>query len=210
MNPSLEAAQLACVRGDRRLFGDVSLTVEEGALLYVAGPNGSGKTTLLRMLVGLVRPEDGQVRWCGEPIRTLGEEYFRQVAYVGHHNAIKEDLTGRENLAVSLALDGLAVDDQQLTGALDKIGLGRYAELPVRALSQGQRRRVALARLLLTDAKLWVLDEPFVALDVAAVETLQETIRGHLERGGLTVLTTHQEVPLVGVSVSRLQMGETR
>ncbi len=194
------------MRGDRRLFAGVGLSVSNGELLHVRGPNGSGKTTLLRMLCGLVRPEAGEVRWNGEPIKRLGEAFLSQLTYVGHHNAIKNELTGPENLRVHAALNGIKVDTGAILDALSRMGMKGYEEVPTKVLSQGQKRRTALARLLIAQSPVWVLDEPFNALDVGAVAILQEAVRNHLKNGGMVILTTHQDIPIDG-AVKTLHMG---
>ncbi|MBK1719347.1 cytochrome c biogenesis heme-transporting ATPase CcmA [Thiocystis violacea] len=203
----LEVVGLECRRGDRRLFSGLGLTLEAGTLLHVRGRNGSGKTTLLRTLCGLFAPDAGEVRWRGESIRDLGDEYRRDLLYFGHLNGIKGELTGIENLAIAATLDGDRVATADIWTALERIGLAGFEDLPTRMLSQGQKKRVALARLMLSRAKLWVLDEPFTALDVDAVSLLQGLIAGHVAGGGLTVLTTHQEVPLTSGQVARLDLG---
>jgi heme exporter protein A len=203
----LHVHKLSCMRGDRRLFADLDLALDAGELLYVHGHNGSGKTTLLRALCGLIRPEDGEIRWRGEDIRSLREDFARDLLYLGHKNGIKGDLTAVENLQVSSVLDGFPVSGQQAWAALGRIGLDGHEDLETKVLSQGQQRRVALARLLVNKAPLWILDEPFVALDKAAVELLQQVIREHVAGGGMVVLTTHQEVPLTDGTVKRLKLG---
>ena len=203
----LQVHKLSCMRGDRRLFADLDLALDAGELLYVHGHNGSGKTTLLRALCGLVRPEDGEIRWRGEDVRALREDFARDLLYLGHKNGIKGDLTALENLQVSSVLDGFPVSEQQALAALGRIGLDGHEDLETKVLSQGQQRRVALARLLVNRAPLWILDEPFVALDKAAVELLQQVIREHVTGGGMVVLTTHQEVPLTDGIVKRLKLG---
>ena len=203
----LEAADLECVRGDRRLYSGVGLSLRAGEHLHVVGPNGSGKTTLLRMLCGLVRPVRGEVRWRGHPIRELGEDYWACLTHLGHANAIKDDLTCRENLLVSTTLSGARAEKDSLTAALEQMGLARYASIPTRVLSQGQRRRLALVRLLLSDTPLWILDEPFNALDSAAVESVRSAIDAQLAGGGMVVLTSHQDVGLGGRAGQRLEMG---
>jgi len=202
----LEARELACVRGDRRLFADISFSLGAGELLHVAGPNGSGKTTLLRMVCGLVRPVRGEVRWGGRPIGRLGEEYLRRVTHVGHANAIKDDLTCRENLLVSTTLSGAPADPGRLRMALERMGLSGVEALPTKLLSQGQKRRLALARLPLADTPLWILDEPFTALDSGAVKAIRSMLEEHLDRGGMVVLTTHQDVPVDARVRKRLEM----
>src|SRR3954467_9093617 len=157
----LEAAELECERGARILFRGISFVVPGGELLRVAGANGSGKTSLLRILCGLARPSAGEVRWKGQPIGGLREDYARELVYIGHAPAVKDDLTPRENLEISCRLSGQSTRGEALAAALERLG---GPELPVRKLSQGQRRRAALARLLVSDASLWLLDEPFATL----------------------------------------------
>ena len=204
----LQASNVACVRGDRLLFKDVNFALDSGTLLRIAGANGSGKTSLLRILCGLALPVTGEVRWRGEPIRRAREDYHRELVYVGHAPAVKADLTARENVTVSCALGGARVDETSADVALERAGLLRYADLPSRHLSQGQRRRVAIARLAAgTAAKLWVLDEPFTALDTVAVALVIEMIAGHLANGGIAVVTSHQEAVLANVTTFTLHLG---
>lgn len=204
---SLSIKNLECVRGDRRLFRELDFELAAGQLLYLKGHNGSGKTTLMRALCGLLLPTEGEISWQGKNIRELDDEYRRSVLYIGHKNGIKDDLTGIENLQFSCKLDGVDISEQQAWDALEKIGLRGHEDLPARVLSQGQRRRVCLARLLVNKAPLWILDEPFTALDVAAVALLQSLIREHLEAGGTVVLTTHQSVDLLEEHSQTLQLG---
>ncbi|MCC7548999.1 MAG: cytochrome c biogenesis heme-transporting ATPase CcmA [Burkholderiales bacterium] len=203
----LEAVGLACMRGQRRLFGDLNFRVPPGEALWVSGPNGSGKTSLLRMLCTLLAPEAGEVRWRGRPVRSLGEAYRAELVYLGHAPAVKDDLSGLENLRFALAQEGRRVSEAALVDALRSFGLAGREDLPARVLSQGQRRRVSLARLLFCgDRPLWILDEPLTALDAQAVELVRALISGHLGRDGLVVLTSHQEVDLSGVKVQQLRM----
>ncbi|VAX06989.1 ABC transporter involved in cytochrome c biogenesis, ATPase component CcmA [hydrothermal vent metagenome] len=206
----LEIANLACSRGDRQLFTGLNFALEPGSLLYVEGRNGTGKTTLLRTICGLFLQDEGEVLWNGETASSLAEDYIREVVYLGHHNGIKSDLTGLENLRVSTVLDGDDVSEEQIWAALKKMGLAGFEDLPTQMLSQGQKRRVALARLLLNSSKLWILDEPFTALDVAAVDLLQTVIAEHIENGGMVILTTHQEVALTSGQVQRLELGNRK
>ena len=194
----LEADNLECVRGDRTLFSGLSFRLERGHYLFVRGSNGSGKTSLLRMLCGLVAPAHGKVSWGGKPIAELGDAYRREISYCGHLSAIKEELSATENVEVAAALAGRPVSRSAARAMLAKAGLRRREDLPVRVLSQGQKRRVALARVLLAQSPLWILDEPVTALDVDAVKWLAGEIDRHVERGGLAVLTSHQELPLAG------------
>lgn len=205
----LSIDQLNCVRGDRTLFSDLSFTLSPGQLLHVKGPNGSGKTTLLRTICGLFLPQQGNVLWNNENIRLLEEDYRREFLYLGHQNGIKDDLDGLENLTLSCRLDSSDVNNDQIRQALGKMGLAGFEDLPTKMLSQGQKRRVALARLLLNSAPLWILDEPFVALDADAVELLQSVIADKLQNGGLVMLTTHMEVAFARGEMRQLQLGST-
>jgi len=192
----LEVRGLECARGDHRLFTGLNFQLQGGELLRLRGSNGSGKTSLLRTLCGLLEPVEGEVLWKGENIRAQRDEFNAELLYLGHNNGVKSELTGFENLRINNALCGRSLVDDLLYGALAEIGLGGREDLPVQVLSQGQKRRVALARLLLSDAALWILDEPFTALDVNAVAQLARLIEGHLQKGGMAVYTTHQEVEM--------------
>jgi heme exporter protein A len=194
----LTATGLACVRGERRLFSGLDLAVAPGEWLHLQGENGAGKTSLLRILVGLTPAAEGEIRWKGQNIRLLAEEYRREMIYLGHLAAVKEDLTALENLRLAAALDGAELGEREVLAALARMGLKGREELPVRVLSQGQKRRVLLARLLVRKAPLWVLDEPFTALDVKAVGLLSGVIGEHLAAGGMAVLTSHQAMPIAG------------
>ena len=191
----LEAVDLACERGGRRLFRQLSFSLPPGESVRVAGANGSGKTSLLRILCGLLAPTEGQVRWNGAPIRGLREDYARNLVYLGHAPAVKDELTGAENLRAACVLAGLAPSADQIRDALGRFGVP--GDKPVRQLSQGQRRRAALARLVLSwQAPIWLLDEPFTALDAAAAEVTRGLLTGQAQRGGSVVYTTHQDAGL--------------
>jgi len=198
---------LECVRGDRQLFSGVGFCVDSGAILHVRGPNGCGKTSLLRILCGLIDPTEGSISWQGKSIRALGEAYYRDMAYIGHRNALKDDLTTLENLSVSLQLAQVDHSERELSDALDHMGLSGCKNLPVKVLSQGQRRRLSLSRLLLQRAALWILDEPLVALDRSAVGLVEGLVDEHVSRGGVVVLTTHQELNVSSGAQWELDLG---
>lgn len=192
----LEAEDLACLKGDRLLFRGLALRLEAGELVRVAGPNGVGKTSLLRLLTGLALPEAGEVRWNGRSIRREREAFHRALLYLGHAAALNDLLTPLENLRFACAAAGDDADEERCMQALVRIGLADQLDLPARVLSQGQRRRVGLARLFIGSRRpLWVLDEPFTALDVAAVADLATTLSDHCAAGGMVMLTTHQDAP---------------
>jgi len=202
----LEVSNLKCVRGERQLFDGVGFRLESGKLLYLRGANGSGKTSLLRILCGLSPAEAGQILWDGVPIDKLGEVYRRDLFYLGHHNALQEALTVNENLAFYAALAGAIPSEADTANALARLGLRACQSRLVRHLSQGQKRRVALSRLMLNRARLWVLDEPFVALDQAAIQLLADLVAAHLDKGGLAVLTSHQQVDIGNVPPQVLEL----
>lgn len=192
----LEAINLKCLRGDRCLFEHVAFRIEAGGCLIVQGENGSGKTSLLRMIVGLTPADDGALHWQGRSIRSLSDEYRKQLLYCGHHHGLKEELSAMENLMFSTAVSGEPVSASAAQDALRQVGLLGRERQPVRTLSQGQKRRVSLSRLLLQKRPLWVLDEPLAALDTQAASWLEKTIGRHLDSGGIAVVTTHQDTKL--------------
>lgn len=202
----LEISNLACSRGDHRLFSELSFTLDFGQIMQVQGANGSGKTSLLRTLCGFITPDEGDIIWRGESIRELDEEYYAEMMYLGHLNAIKDELSALENLRISAGLSGVELEEKEALAALRRMGLRGRELLPTKVLSQGQRRRVALARLLVSDAKLWVLDEPLTALDVGAVALIQELIAEHLARQGMVIFTTHQPLEVAGKEMLSLSL----
>jgi len=193
---SLRANALTCVRGERTLFTGLDLEVSTGEWLHVRGENGIGKTSLLRLLSGLTKPAAGEIFWNDQSISADLSEYHRNLLFLGHRDALKEDLTALENLSIATALDSLSVSEEEILLALYRFGLRGREDLPVNCLSAGQKRRVLLARLLLRQAKLWILDEPFNALDVHAVQMLSELILEHIASGGMVIMTSHQEIPM--------------
>ena len=200
----LEARALTCVRGEKQLFSGLNLVVSGGECLHVRGENGVGKTSLLRLLTGLSKPESGEVLWNGLAISKESALYHRDLLFLGHRDALKEDLTALENLQLYAALEDIQLPEDKALAALWRFGLRSREHLPVNCLSAGQKRRVLMARMLTRQAKLWILDEPFNALDVHAVQALQGLIAEHMEQGGLVVMTSHQEVGLSQVKVLEL------
>jgi heme exporter protein A len=198
--------KLGCVRGDRRLFKDLDFSVTPGTFVQLTGPNGSGKTSLLRILCGLLAPAEGQIIWQGANIRSLGEEYFTSVTYLGHRHGIKDELTALENLRVSNALNGIEIGEERATSVLVRMGLSGRESLPARLLSEGQRRRVALARLVVCNTTLWLLDEVMTSLDRAAIALVRSLIEEHLNGGGMAIVATHQELALTTTSSQRLDL----
>jgi heme exporter protein A len=194
----LTATNLACVRGERELFAGLDISLTAGSWLQVSGENGAGKTSLLRMLCGLAPPASGEILWDGAAIGELGDAYRENLLYLGHQTPIKDELSARENLEVSAAINGTRLAPDAAAAALTRMGMAGREDLPVRFLSQGQKRRAALALLLIGDVPLWILDEPFAALDAPAANGLAAIIGEHLARGGLAVLTSHQDADIAG------------
>ena len=198
----LKVSNLSCTRGERLLFANLGFSLNAGECVHVQGDNGSGKTSLLRLLVGLTPAESGEIRWQGalQAESTMREDLI----YLGHHAAVNGDLSALENLHFAAMQAGDLLDSNQAHDALRRMGLRGREDLPVRVLSAGQKRRVLLSRLLIRRAKLWVLDEAFNALDVGAVDVLNELIGQHLESGGALVLTSHQPLAIPNVQVLKL------
>ncbi|BAV33220.1 cytochrome C biogenesis protein CcmA [Sulfuricaulis limicola] len=201
----LEAVDLECVRGDRPLFSRLSFSLKPGELMHVTGVNGSGKTTLLRTLCGLTRAHAGEIRWLGNAIHKLGDDYRAQLAYIGHANGIQGDLTPVENLHVATSLSGDA-DHARIGTTLERLGLAAYHHFPSKILSQGQKRRLALARLLVEHKPLWILDEPLSGLDVDSVALMTNILIEHLSQGGMIVITSHQEIDVDTKSILHIRV----
>lgn len=201
-----EAINLGCIRGTRRLFRNLNISAAPGQLIEIRGTNGSGKTSLLRILCGLAQPAEGEVRWNGRNIRSLGEEYFAEISYVAHQNGVKDELTAVENLRIAGGISGKAVGEKEAQDLLAHFGLDRERHLPARALSAGQRRRVALARLRSSQARLWILDEVLTSLDTAAIELSSQFISEHLRNGGIAIVATHQDLNIESAATQRLEI----
>ena len=194
------------MRGDRRLFSKVSFAQAPGSFLQLTGPNGSGKTSLLRIICGLMTPESGEIRWQGANIRSLAEEYSQSITYIGHRKGIKEELSSLENLRIASGMTGTDITSEAAQKALARMGLAGRENLPARFLSEGQRRRSALARLITCNTKLWLLDEVLASLDQAAVKLIESVIGEHLNQGGMAIVATHQELHISAGSFQRLEL----
>ncbi|EKZ99623.1 cytochrome c biogenesis protein CcmA [Cupriavidus sp. HMR-1] len=194
----LEARELGVRRGHCAIFRGLGISLAPGDLLQVMGPNGAGKTSLLRVLSSLMPPAEGDLYWRGRPVRAGDPDYLAQVAYLGHVNGIYPDLSAFENLQFAARMAGQQPDAEAMHHALARFGLDRVADAPARTLSQGQRRRVALARLALAPRALWLLDEPLTSLDDASTERFHTLLAEHLHRGGIAVIATHQRLPAEG------------
>jgi heme exporter protein A len=204
---NLEAHDLMCIRDDRTLFEDLSFRVEPGQVLLLEGRNGSGKTSLLRILCGIRLPEAGKITWDGEDIFDLGPEYHAYTAYVGHRDGVKLDLTAVENLTMAKGL-GDPNDEISIEGALDRVDLAGFEDVPARNFSAGQQRRLALARLLVTRARLWILDEPFTSLDTHGIGVVESLFAQHVSSGGMLAMTSHHAVNLETAAVYRINLSE--
>ena len=203
----LEAQKIAARRGFAKLYTGLSFRVGQGEALIVTGANGTGKTTLLRMLAGLSAPAAGEILWNGKPVAPFDRALRCALAFAGHLPALKDELTAEENLASLVALDGEAVGREALGEALDNVALLRQRALPARVLSQGQRRRIGLARLSLSTRALWIMDEPVAALDAAGAALLARIVGGHLAKGGVAVAATHAPLGLPETRLRSLALG---
>ncbi|EHU9130327.1 cytochrome c biogenesis heme-transporting ATPase CcmA [Escherichia coli] len=202
----LEARELLCERDERTLFSGLSFTLNAGEWVQITGSNGAGKTTLLRLLTGLSRPDAGEVLWQGQPLHQVRDSYHQNLLWIGHQPGIKTRLTALENLHF-YHRDG---DTAQCLEALAQAGLAGFEDIPVNQLSAGQQRRVALARLWLTRATLWILDEPFTAIDVNGVDRLTQRMAQHTEQEGIVILTTHQPLNVAESKIRRISLTQTR
>ena len=201
---TLKADGLACIRDTNVLFENLSFSVESGQMLVIEGKNGSGKTSLLRILSGIRQQDEGSVNWCGENIDKLGAAYRQDIAYLGHNNGIKHELTAIENLQM-VRIYG-KISDRSVDDVLETIGLLDKADLKTSNLSAGQKRRLAMARLLLTDCCLWILDEPLTALDKAGIQLFEGLLNQHITGGGIAVLSSHHDINLDGNNIIRMSL----
>lgn len=203
----LEVKNLFCERDERVLFAGLSFSIHSGELLQIEGQNGSGKTTLLRILCGLMEAFEGDIFWEGESVAEVQEEFYQALLYVGHLSGVKVALTAEENLAWMRRLDPF-LNRMSIAEALDKVGLYGYEDIPCYALSAGQQRRVGLARLYLSSAPLWILDEPFTALDKKGVAEKEVLLARHVQAGGCVILTTHHNLSIPDKKVRCINLDE--
>ena len=202
----LETRNLGCIRNDRQLFENLSISLEPGRMLVVEGPNGCGKTSLLRILTGLRLADGGEVLWRGIPIDQQTADYYEQVKYVGHHDGVKNELSCIENLRLARAMG--VPSDTDLDEILEQVNLYAYGDSDVGSLSAGQKRRLALSRLLATESLLWILDEPFTSLDKDSMRLFENIFEQHLQRGGIIVMTSHHDITLPQQALTRLKLGD--
>jgi heme exporter protein A len=200
----LEVERVHVWRGDRHVLKGVSLRLASGELLHISGPNGTGKTTLMRVVCGLLRPERGSVSWLGQSILRVRDQYQAALAYASHEPALKGDLTALENLRFAVGLKR-RITAGEITASLERTGVAGCADLPARVLSAGQRRRVAMARVLAMRASLWLLDEPFTNLDAAGAELMSDLLQAHVEGGGSALVVAHHDLE-VGCAIRRLEL----
>lgn len=190
----LKTEQLACQRGDKILFTGLNLTVNSGDFVQIEGHNGIGKTSLLRIVVGLAQALSGEVSWNGINVVKQRENYHYDLLYLGHHSGVKPELTAWENLKFYQRISACKQGDEVLWQVLETVGLLGREDIPAAQLSAGQQRRIALARLWLSKAPLWILDEPFTAIDKKGIQVLTALFEQHVQKGGIVIFTSHQDV----------------
>jgi len=205
----LEVSQLTAIRDERVLFESLSFTIDSGELVQIEGRNGTGKTTLLRIITGLGDRDEGEIAWNGETIESNRDAFHQDLLFLGHQTGVKRELTAYENLRFYLSIHAKKrIDKQIIYQALTKVGLAGREDVPVSQLSAGQQRRVALARLWLSDHKLWILDEPLTAIDKQGVKVLESLFLQHAEQGGIVMLTTHQDMFADNPKLRKIKLGD--
>jgi heme exporter protein A len=203
----LNVQQVTAIRDDRVLFAQLSFEAKSGDLIQIEGRNGTGKTTLLRIIAGLGDKEEGDILWQGTDVERDRDTFHQNLLFLGHQTGVKKDLSGLENLQFYQSVFGLSHDRQTLFDALAQVGLAGREDIPVSQLSAGQQRRVALARLWLTNQKLWILDEPLTAIDKQGVKVLESLFLSHANQGGIVLLTTHQDMFIDNPKLRKITLG---
>jgi len=203
----LKVHKLGCIRGERTLFSGLSFTVAPGEVVQIEGPNGAGKTSLLRIVCGLAQADAGEISWHGQALDADRQSYHRQLLFLGHHSGVRPELTAYENLECLLQFSEVG-ERPPLWQTLAQVGLAGLEEVPAEQLSAGQQRRIALARLWLTAKRIWILDEPFTAIDRLGVRVLQQLFYRHAAQGGMVILTTHQELDSQDRPLRRIRLGK--
>ncbi|MFC5078240.1 Cytochrome c biogenesis ATP-binding export protein CcmA [Vibrio thalassae] len=204
----LEVSKLTAIRDDRVLFENLSFSLQLGDLVQIEGRNGTGKTTLMRIVAGLGDKEEGDIKWNGEKIEFNREDYHQSLLFLGHQTGVKRDLTAFENLKFYQSIHAPNTSTEQIFSALTQVGLAGREDVPVAQLSAGQQRRVALARLWLSQQPLWILDEPLTAIDKQGVKVLEDLFLNHAEQGGIVLLTTHQDMFSDNPKLKKIKLGE--
>ncbi|CAH0525224.1 cytochrome c biogenesis heme-transporting ATPase CcmA [Vibrio hippocampi] len=204
----LEVNQLTAIRDDRVLFSELSFSLHAGDLVQIEGRNGTGKTTLMRIIAGLGDKESGEVSWCGEPVSANRDNFHQSLLFIGHLTGVKRELTAYENLRFSQSINKKQTDKEAIYDALTKVGLAGKEDIPVAQLSAGQQRRVALARLWLSEQTLWILDEPLTAIDKQGVKVLEQLFLSHTAKGGIILLTTHQDMLSEHPKLKKIKLGD--
>ncbi len=204
----LEVSKLTAIRDDRVLFENLSFSLQLGDLVQIEGRNGTGKTTLMRIVAGLGDKEEGDIKWNGEKIESNREDYHQSLLFLGHQTGVKRDLTAFENLKFYQSIHAPNTSTEQIFSALTQVGLAGREDVPVAQLSAGQQRRVALARLWLSQQPLWILDEPLTAIDKQGVKVLEDLFLNHAEQGGIVLLTTHQDMFSDNPKLKKIKLGE--
>ena len=199
----LKVENLACWRNNQVLFKNLNLSLSPENVLFLQGENGSGKTSLLRILCGFRLPDEGEINWGGNAVSSM-PEYFQNISYIGHKNGIKDELTVEENLNLMRSM--ATASDIKTETVLKQIGLFKRADVMTRQLSAGQKRKLALARLMMTNNSFWILDEPFTSLDKTSVSFFESLIKQHVTRGGMLILTSHHDIDLSGLSVQQFNL----
>lgn len=203
----LEIRNVTCIRDERVLFEQLSFTISDGELIQIEGQNGAGKTTLLRIIAGLGYADEGDIYWNGESIKKNREDFHSDLLFLGHHTGVKRELTAFENLAFYQSMHS-NYNEEAIWDALARVGLAGREDVAAGQLSAGQQRRVALARLWLSNHKLWVLDEPLTAIDKQGVKVLEQLFMSHAKQGGIVLLTTHQDLFTDSNELKKIRLGE--